>query len=74
MMTQTLDPQRFFFTIYQSQRAIELRLGCDDYPSTRIISTSRSYESAYQVALSAAVSKQLPLENYVPMNLVAEPV
>lgn len=61
-----LEAPNHFFTIYQSKRAIELRLGCDDYPSMRIISTSKSYKMAYQVACSTAETKNLPLENYVP--------
>ncbi len=59
-----------FFTIYQSNKAIELHPGCDDYPGMRIISTSRSYESAFQVAQAAADARQIPFKNYVPAEIL----
>jgi hypothetical protein len=69
---QSPNRSEAFFTIYQSKQAIEIRLGCEDQPNARIISTSKSYESAYQVAQVAASSKQMPLENYVPEDYMVD--
>ncbi|OLP19782.1 hypothetical protein BST81_04420 [Leptolyngbya sp. 'hensonii'] len=67
---QNLNQGTSFYSIYQGKRVIQLRAGCDDYPELRIISTSRSYESAYHVAKVTAEFRNVPFENLVPLELL----
>ena len=54
-----------FFTVYQTIAAIELRPGCDDFGSIRVICTTSSYETARRFAQLAAKMNRLPLVDYV---------
>lgn len=54
-----------FFTVYQTQAAVELRLGHHDRPSIRTICSSASYENAKQFAQRCAKLSKLPFIDYV---------
>ncbi len=40
-------PENPIFSIYCTQDAIQLRLGCQDYDMARLISAHKSYENAH---------------------------
>ncbi len=63
-----LTPQAEIFTVYQAGSTIELHTGCVDYPNYRVICSCLSYESAYEIAMSSAQSKQLPMIDYAALN------
>ncbi|MBD1822900.1 hypothetical protein H6F51_10410 [Cyanobacteria bacterium FACHB-DQ100] len=54
-----------FFTVYLSKHGIELHPGCQDYPNTHVLFSSRSYESAQHFAQIAASIRHLPLKSWV---------
>lgn len=61
------DPMQFF-TVYLTKDGIELKSGCQDYPNHQAIHTSRSYDSAYDFAKTAATHRNLPLKNWFQVN------
>lgn len=59
-----------FFTVYLSDQGIELRPGCEDYPSFHALHTSKSYEAAQQFAQTAATHRNLPMKSWVDSDLI----
>lgn len=53
-----------FFTVYQTQDAIELRCGREDLQNCRIVCSSLLYDSAYHIAVLSAHLNQLTFVNH----------
>lgn len=62
---QPSEPPNTFYSIYQSQNAIEIRSGCTDYKELRLISSCLCYEQACEIAQTMANVKQMPIKNLV---------
>lgn len=54
-----------FFSIYQSEQAIELRRGCEDFEHLRLISSCTSYAQACDLADQLAQAKQLEVQDFI---------
>ncbi len=67
-MHDSLTTTPEIFTVYQAGSTIELHTGCVDYPNYRVICSCLSYESAYEIAMSSAQSKQLPMIDYATVS------
>lgn len=57
-----------FFTVYQTQAAVELRLGHHDCPSIRTVCSTVSYENAKRFAQYCAEINHLPFVDYVDLD------
>jgi hypothetical protein len=53
------------FTVYRTEKAIEVHLGVEPRENARLIGTHKAYESAYEFAELLASQTNLPLQNYV---------
>ncbi len=53
------------FTVYESASGIEVREGCEDYNTSRVICTCLSYHQALETAEFSASIHSLPVINYV---------
>ncbi len=67
-MHDSLTTEAEIFTVYQAGSTIELHRGCIDYPNYRVICSCLNYESAYEIAMSSARSKQLPMVDYATLS------
>lgn len=53
------------YTVYQSEYGIEIREGCEDYNTSRVICTCLSYRRAIETAQSSSHIHSLPIINHV---------
>ncbi|OLP16871.1 hypothetical protein BST81_19455 [Leptolyngbya sp. 'hensonii'] len=66
---QTTGTGSRFFTVYQTDCAIELHAGCPDQEQFRVICTCLYYEQACEIARIAANLHSLPVMNFVEQCL-----
>jgi hypothetical protein len=53
-----------YFTVYQTEQAIELHPGCEDYEHHRVICTCLYYEQACEIARLSGNLHRLPVKNF----------
>jgi hypothetical protein len=56
-------PENTIFSIYCTEDAIELRVGCEDYDQARLISAHKCYENAHAFGQSLVTEMDLPFKD-----------
>ncbi len=54
-----------YFTVYQTEAAIEVRSGCEDYEHVRVICTCLDYCQAREIARLVSNLHHMPVLDYV---------
>ncbi len=62
-----MSSANLFFTVYATERAIEIRSGYYEHPDVRVISSCCSYEVAQNLALLVAEMNHLPMVDRIQM-------
>lgn len=58
------EAQSITFSIYRTETAVELHVGCDRHENARLIASYSSYEFAYEFAELLAAQSNLPLQDF----------
>jgi hypothetical protein len=54
-----------YFTVYKTEKAIEIHSGCEDYEQVRVICTCLDYQQACEIARLVSNLHHLPVINSV---------
>ncbi len=63
-MLDVADTQTPIFSVYRTEKAIELHAGCEKAVFARLICTQNSYVNAYEFCERLAQQVGLPIQDY----------